>query len=65
MTNEQPPTVASLLPPKVRQWVYALLASANGGYVVAEAAYDVPVPVLVAVGCVNAAGFAFATSKVR
>lgn len=59
-----PPTISALLPPRVRQWVYAILVAANGGYVVAEAAYDVPVPVLMVVGIVNAAGFTLASSKV-
>lgn len=57
------PTVSELLPAKARQWIYALLVAANGGYLVAEAAYAVPVPVLITIGVINAAGFSMATAK--
>lgn len=60
-----PPTVASLMPVKAREWTYALLTAANGGYVVAEALYDMPGPVLIALGVVNAAGFTLARSNTR
>jgi hypothetical protein len=58
------PTIRDLLPPRVRQWTYALLIAANGGYLVAEAAYEVPTPVLIGLGVVNAAGFTLARSNV-
>ena len=54
------PTIAALLPPRAREWTYTALVAANGGYLVAEAAYDVPVPVLIVLGVVNAAGFTLA-----
>lgn len=57
------PTIKDLLPTRARQWVYALLIAANGGYIVAEAAYEVPTPVLIGVGVVNAAGFTLARSN--
>ena len=64
MTNIDPrPTIAGLLPPKVRAWTYAFLIAANGGYVVAEAAYEVPTWLLILIGVVNAAGFTLANSN--
>lgn len=54
------PTIKDLLPARAREWTYASLIAVNGGYLVAEAAYDVPVPVLIALGVVNAAGFTLA-----
>ena len=56
-------TVADLLNTRTREWVYALLIAANGGYLVAEVAYEVPTPVLIGLGVVNAAGFTLARSN--
>ena len=57
------PTIRDLLPPAVRSWTYAILIALNGGYLVAEAAYEVPTPVLIGLGVVNAAGFTLARSN--
>lgn len=57
------PTIRDLLPTRVRQWTYAILTALNGGYVVAEAAYEVPTPVLIGLGVINAAGFTLARSN--
>lgn len=54
------PTIKDLMPPKARAWIYAALRAVDGGYVVAEIMYDVPVPVLIVLGVVNAAGFTLA-----
>lgn len=56
-------TVADLLPPKVRDWAYAILAAVNGGYVVWEAAAEPHLGFLVALGVVNAAGFTLAKAN--
>lgn len=64
MTNVDP-TVADLIPVRARQWTYALLTAANGGYLVAEAAWDVPTVVLIVLGVINAAGFQLARSNTR
>lgn len=64
MTNVDP-TIADLIPPKARQWIYAGLTAANGGYLVAEAAWDVPTVVLIALGVINAAGFQLARANAR
>lgn len=56
----EPLTIKDLMPARAREWTYAGLIAGNGGYVVAEAGYDVPVWVLVILGIVNAAGFTLA-----
>lgn len=58
-------TIADLLPPKVRVWTYAILVALNGGYVVAEAAYEMPTPVLIGLGVLNGAGFVLASANVN
>lgn len=57
------PTLADLMPAKARAWTYAGLSAANGGYLVAEAAYEIPTWILIALGIVNAAGFQLARSN--
>lgn len=61
--TDKPATLADLLPAKARQWTYAALIAANGGYLVAEAAYEIPTPVLILLGVVNAAGFTLARAN--
>lgn len=58
-----PKTIKDLLPVRAREWVYASLIAVNGGYLVAEAAYEVPTPILIGLGVVNAAGFTLARSN--
>lgn len=57
------PTIAGLIPTRWRQWIYACLIAGNGGYLVAEAAYEIPVWVLIVLGVVNAAGFTLARAN--
>jgi hypothetical protein len=57
------PTISDLLPPHVRAWVYAILAAASSGVVIAETVYDLPSWVLIVVGVANAAGFSMARSN--
>lgn len=62
MTESQS-TVASLLPPKVRAWTYALLVPANAGLVAAMAATDSPRVYGIALAVVNALGFTMAAQN--
>ena len=57
------PTLANLMPAKARAWVYASLSAANGGYLVAEAAYEIPTWILIVLGVINAAGLQLARSN--
>jgi hypothetical protein len=57
------PLIRDLLPRRAREWTYAVLIALNGGYLVAEAAYEVPTPVLIGLGVINAAGFTLAKSN--
>lgn len=60
---DENPTLAKLLPPTVRAWVYALLAIGNPVYLAAAELYDLPTwSSLIVVG-LNAGGFTMAFTK--
>ena len=54
------PTVAALLPARVRAWIYAVLAALIPAYEVARAAYDLPAWAGIVVAFTGGAGFAIA-----
>jgi hypothetical protein len=53
-------TIASLLPARAREWVYAILAVASSVYIPAQAIYELPVWSALVVAGVNGAGFLMA-----
>ena len=55
---------ADLLPPKVRAWSYAIMAMANGGFLVYEAAQGSPLAAKIILGALNAGGFVLAQGNV-
>lgn len=59
------PTVAALLPARVRALVYALLGVANAVYLAAQPVYDVPTWLTLVAAGVNAAGFTLAGANTR
>lgn len=65
MTNTKPKLLADLLPPKIREAVYAVLIAANAGYLAWEIAADAPVGIPIAVAVINASGFTLARSNTK
>ena len=59
------PLFADLLPPRVRDWTYALLGVLNGGFAVYSAVEGTPLWAAVVLGGLNAGGFALAKGNVN